>query len=497
MGTRLIGWGQVLDVSLCHYGPSPKARSHCYNVVGVRWRLSTQSDNEFWFYSRDRRRYFISRTFGTSIRRTYLVSSRRHRPIGRSSSSSSFNPVHYYDHSGPLASEACVRQRWLDSSIELTTRVCHCVPQRNFSKWPIFCSAARNYSASAVHLLKLVHDELLTNSHKAKFQPWVTGQCAHCSQRETFDHLMQCTNPMSHDFRLRVLKAIRDFGQRRAVPIDCEFIDTYLEGIEQWLLGHTPTLTHPQLDRAQSAIGWKLFIRGYLSMEWKTYLELLLRSSTLPLDAQPDPDGDYTPSNAEGWECYIEMRSTPHTANEKAQQDPATILSGLIRVVWSEMSSFWERHLDHIYAHAQRKRSPAKLMEVKTQIQQLHAARNKVLPEHRDRYFHDNLDDYLEHTDQRKLEQYLLHYKPAIFASIRRETNRQNNSIPLLLSFAGFTRQPSTSTRPPNILRPPEEIPHHKHTRWRPAAAIVATFRQFFQTPQKPARHTLCLAVDC
>ena len=288
---------------------------------------------------------------------------------------------------------------------------------------------------------------------------------------------------MSHDFRLRVLKAIREFGQRRAVPT--EFIDTYLDGIEPWLLGHTPTLIHPRLDHAQRAIGWKLFIRGYLSMEWKTYLEFMLRSPTPPLEAPPDsddhievtsgPECDHTTPNANGWECYIEMRSTPNTAIETPQQDPDAILSGLIRVIWSEMSSFWERHLDHIHAHSQRKRSPAKLLETKIQIQQLHAARNKVLPEHRDRYFHDNLDDYLEHTDQWKLEQYLLHYKPAILASIRRKTNRQkdSNSIPSLLSFAGFTR-------------PPEETPHPKHTRWRPAAALVATFRQFFHPPPTP-----------
>ena len=363
--------------------------------------------------------------------------------------------------------------------------------------WTIFCSAARNYTASDVHLLKLVHDKLPTNSHKAKFQPWVTGQCSHCSQRETFDHLMQCTNPMSHDFRLRVLKAIREFGYRRAVPT--EFLNTYLEGIEQWLHGHTPTMIHHRLDRAQSAIGWRLFIRGYLSMEWKAYLELLLRSSTSPLDAQhdtfdgtaatSDQDNDSTTSNADAWECYIEMRPSTDTATATAQQDSSAILSGLIRIIWSEMSSFWERHLDLIHAHSERKRSPAKLLEVKTQIQQLHAVRHKVLPDHRDRYFHDNLDAYLEHTDQWKLEQYLLHYKPAILASIRRETTRQNdstNSIPSILSFAGFTRQPSNSTRPPSILRTPEETPHHKHTRWRPAAALVATFRQFFHPPPIP-----------
>ena len=90
------------------------------------------------------------------------------------------------------------------------------------------------------------------------------------------------------------------------------------------------------------------------------------------------------------------------------------------------MSTFWERHLDHIHTHNQQ-RSPAKVQELVTQIRQLHIHRHSVLPVHRSKYFHSDLPAYLEQANQWQLEQYLLHYKHAILASMRREKVRQQH----------------------------------------------------------------------
>jgi len=113
------------------------------------------------------------------------------------------------------------------------------------------------------HLLKLVHDKLPTRYHIAKFQPWVRRTCAYCHQDETFDHLMQCSNTLSANFCQHLYQTIHEYGERRLVPQ--EFTLAYLDGLQQWLQGHHPTVAHPRLEQAQSAIGWRLLIRGYLS----------------------------------------------------------------------------------------------------------------------------------------------------------------------------------------------------------------------------------------
>jgi hypothetical protein len=346
--------------------------------------------------------------------------------------------------------------------------------------WSVFRSAARNYSASDVHLLKLVHDKLPTNSHKAKFQPWVAGHCSYCSQRETFDHLMQCHHALPADFRQRVTTAVRAFGERRQIPED--FITAYLDGLQQWLQGHEPVLSHPGLDTAQSAIGWRLLPRGFLSSAWAQYLELLLQPSWQADDTSISSEEDTL-------EVYEDNQSSQGGRVASHHHDVRTVLSELVRVVWSEMSSFWERHLDHIHTNNKLKGSPAKLAELQSQIRLLHSHRPKVLPQHRDTYFHADVTAYLEQSEQWQLEQYLLHYKPVILASIRRETARQRQSsatTATLFTFAGFTRHRRPTPRCPLPTRPLEETPHHKHTRWRPSVMLLHNFRQFFQPTTPP-----------
>jgi cytochrome c553 len=348
--------------------------------------------------------------------------------------------------------------------------------------WDSLRSAARNYPSSDVHLLKLVHDKLPTKYHKAKFQPWVTRTCAYCHQVETFDHLMQCSNTLSATFRQYLDQAINEYGERRSVPQ--EFTRAYLDGLQQWLQGHQPTVAHPRIDQAQSAIGWRLFIRGFLSTEWHTYLTNLLQANADATHTSREDDTDPT-----CWNCDIDMRPNVSSDFDSANQDTSAILSGLIRIVWREMSAFWERHLDHIHAHKQQS-SPAKIHELKTQIRQLHTYRNSVLPAHRTKYFQHDLQAYLEKANQWQLEQYVLHYKPAILTSMRREKVRQQQhtaNIPSLFSFAGFTRHTTTLPSYPSNRRPEEETHHPKHTRWRPGAMVVATFRHFFQqNPTNP-----------
>lgn len=83
------------------------------------------------------------------------------------------------------------------------------------------------------HLLKLVHDKLPTQQHKAQFQPWVDSLCPKCSTVETFNHLMICPPSGQNTFQTGVIAAVDKYCNKKRAPP--EFCNLYKACINKWI----------------------------------------------------------------------------------------------------------------------------------------------------------------------------------------------------------------------------------------------------------------------
>jgi hypothetical protein len=310
--------------------------------------------------------------------------------------------------------------------------------------------------------LKLVHGKLPTNSELAKSSPHQTSTCHYCPERETFQHLIQCSNETSSRFRSQMIASIDLYMNARGASES--FRQCFLQSLETALGQTSPhefrerSLAATQCYQAQLALGHSSILRGFLSSRWGRLYEI---TSSV-----------YT--------CEIPTNTVD-------------FLAGIVKQIWTEQMSLWETHLHNI-----NQTSPStptiyqdKFLHYKTKIRALHNQRDHCLHAHRDQYFFSDVDRFLHEASGNQMKQYLLHYEPAILSSIAAAKRQQTRTI---LSFPGFVRHRVTQVLPrymrfqttttntaatPGVIRGTPS--NRKHTRWRPLSSTqFPSIRNFF-----------------
>jgi hypothetical protein len=163
----------------------------------------------------------------------------------------------------------------------------------------------------------------------------------------------------------------------------------------------------------------------------------------------------------------------------------SVFMLGLVKTMWTSMSSFWTHHLNQVHRKDQPGPSPDNMLELQSHIRILHSKCTETLAAHQSQYFHDDLDEFLQLTIS-QLKTYLLNYEPAIYDSIKHAKKLASTSV---LSFLGYTLTPvarTNQTRQPTTNVTSEVPRHRKHSRWRQTQQAVAQFRTFFQPSTTP-----------
>lgn len=309
----------------------------------------------------------------------------------------------------------------------------------NSISWPWFKSAAKTYHHTDNHLMKLVYDHLPTRQVKNKKsgQSWIPDTCKFCEiEPETFDHLLKCNHPDGQNFRRTFPQAVRQYCTNNGAPHD--FQSTLVIAVEDWIRDKPPlqTLRHrppvQEIAKAQTAIGWSCFFKGFLSQRWKQYFAQEI--------------------------AYSETSPSPTTA-----ADPEKFFAGLIKVFWTHQSQFWMNYQQTIHQPNPPDSDPLRLQELKLEVEHLYTLKNQVPSKLRDTLFPSNLSTFLRSSSIPQLQTYINTYKPSILTSIRTEKLRQQKYKPLH-QYPGFTvlrakRVPSPHNPPqrtaPAITLPP------------------------------------------
>lgn len=334
--------------------------------------------------------------------------------------------------------------------------------------WQVMGLASQNTTIPQTQLLKLVHDKLPTRYELGKVHPHQDSNCCYCNVKETFTHLIRCTNPLAQDFRQDFLETIESYLQRHDAPT--AFRQTFLLSIQYWLEPPSDTATQPHVSitcfRAQNKIGWALFPRGFWSKEWRQLYD----------------------------------RSQPSFSDAPSENKTTIILSGLVRTMWTTQIKYWNLYSKYQQEPESLKIPPSlstKRHDYHARIRALHQRRRDCLHAHQTQYFHESVDDFLDTATIPQMRTYLHHYEPAITHSIREAAKIKTRT---LFTFPGFhlhVRRPRSQPR--LSLHHRTQSSHNmsastgqrgdfirKHTRWRTVSPSIKSIREFFMNPPPP-----------
>ena len=198
------------------------------------------------------------------------------------------------------------------------------------------------------------------------------------------------------------------------------------------------------------------------------------------------------------WRKALEQNNRKYCIEQR--RSTKDVLAGMIKLIWQEQLSLWDKHTSKTALSTELPPLIAfnKVAMYKSKIRQLHCLRDSCLPNHRDQYFHDDIEGFLTTASCAQMKQYLHQYELAIQESVKTAKQQPIRSI---LTFPGFTRLRPRKNN--NVLRhtlhPPPNAPqvqpptvyggntlNRKHTRWKQVTNPLRSISTFFHHPAPP-----------
>jgi len=299
--------------------------------------------------------------------------------------------------------------------------------------WSWFTKARSLYRhASSNHLTKLIYNQLPTPDRLQKQggKHWAPAICPHCQtdSRETFDHILQCDHPSAIQFRLDAPTLVASHCHKFRAPPAVQ--KALLQALDYALGSPYLPPTEPQttvevLHAAQAAIGWRNFLRGFLSTQWRRYLTNQLR-------IRPKPT----------------LRCTPDQFHYK-----------LILLFWTAQTDLWKSYQESRHSAPSPVSPSHKHMELRRDVQYLFSLQPEVCPEHQSTYFPSDPDAFTTESTPTQLRLYIFNYSDAIHQSIQEAKHRAASRTQPLWTFGGFTCAPRPTSSTPAARAPPPPLP--------------------------------------
>lgn len=253
--------------------------------------------------------------------------------------------------------------------------------------WDAHGTALHRGNSKRVHLTKLVHDLLPTNSYAYRFVEDRTSCCPTCTHdNEDRDHIIRCSHPSRVRWRTACIRAIREATLTTTQP-DLRTILT--DGLTAWFQGNDiDPAVYPakfaKLIRQQSAIGWRQLFNGRMSSEWARIQDDYLH-------------------------------------RQKLQSKTSTGLlwtTRIITILWKQFDAVWEMRNLVIHGHDQSTQANIKRAKAQNRVRRIYLQRQNMLPRDRDFLF-DTVDEHITMPTTALLN-WLSTYQPLFKDSIKR-----------------------------------------------------------------------------
>jgi hypothetical protein len=258
---------------------------------------------------------------------------------------------------------------------------------------------------------------------------------------------------------------------------------------------HDPTTSwakqrHPVGDH-QNAIGLRLLLRGFLTIQWRRLLLTSLHQEQWNIvDTDWDNDEDDPPDFPPVDEVLTDTDTEASTAarilvdtdseNEDSTQsptcllyspsrsiDPTLFLSGLIKIMWAAIHNLWKKHQEKLHDTTDTASNPQRT-KLQQHIRILHALRGHTRAIHQETYFYQDLDTFLAKGTIFQFQCYIDKYKPVILNS-------------LVQHILNNDPHDASSTQPDPTQHPAlEEAPHRKRNRRREPVRATNPITNYF-----------------
>jgi hypothetical protein len=188
-----------------------------------------------------------------------------------------------------------------------------------------------------VLIVKQLHRLLPTADRLHKFKQQSHDRCKLCNQTETNDHLFQCPErgQWRAEFLVKLRKHLTSF--RTAADIKT----TIIANMTAWLNGEAGTAEYSFQDR----IGWRCFIRGFVSVGFSEAQEALYRHQKL---SQKEFSGSL-------WS------------------------QRLVEFLWHETLALWKTRCNEVHVAKGHRQSERELHEARIKVRNMYANKAKLL----------------------------------------------------------------------------------------------------------------------
>lgn len=300
--------------------------------------------------------------------------------------------IRYAETAKPLREHIKARNGWEDKDMQTID-------------WDAHGSAIRRGNTNRVHLVKLVHDLLPTNSNVYRFVDDRTNNCPTCQHdNEDRDHLIRCSHPARARWRKSCLIAVRKATDKDTLPY---LQNILLDGLtaffadEAYLSPAVYPSKYGKLIRHQNRLGWRQLFNGRMSTEWARLQD------------------DY---------LYNQKRLSKTSSG-------VLWTTRVITVIWAQFAIVWESRNSVVHGHDASSRSKIRRDMAQNQVKRIYRQRQNLLPRDRDFLF-DDIADHLKNTTTSLLN-WVATYKPLFKDSIKRAKKNSTKGVKAISTYFG------------------------------------------------------------
>ena len=279
-----------------------------------------------------------------------------------------------------------------------------------------------------IHITKLVHDILPTNSNLHQRNPKLQC-CPQCSGNtlEDQDHIMRCQSTSRAQWRADLIIALEK--KCTALQTDLVLSRILLQGVSIWM--NQQELLRPddfpdkysKLIRQQNAMGWKQLFNRRMSKEWAR-----IQDDHLFVMTRRRHDLAGQPSSVAG-------RIGPPDKGHFGQQNGSTWTTEIITTLWEQWALIWTMQNADIHRHDEITRSQQLDRSNRQRLEMIYDRKMQMEPQIRELLVYNTVDEHMQHS-QRTVQNWLaVHEEETITQSIKHAAKRAIQGMRSIRSF--------------------------------------------------------------
>ena len=299
----------------------------------------------------------------------------------------------------PRAIDLCTRNQWTAQQFDKIN-------------WKALQHAIKRKSKQRIHLTKLIHDILPTNTRVHCHSP-NAQRCPSCQvcPQEDRDHIMRCSSTPQASWRAETIVSLET--RCKQLQTDPGLAKVLVQGISQWLHGTDQMnyLTFQPKYRGvitqQNDIGWRQLFNGRMGNEWAR-----VQDDYAYVQKMRKPENPST----------VKQSSTTHQQTTRIRTGTQWS-SEIIITLWEQWHHVWEMRNAVIHGHNQASRAKQQQAKDIHRLQSIYGTRHLMEPSVQDLLF-PTVEDHQQQRNTSAIHNWLAIHEITFINSVKQASKR-------------------------------------------------------------------------